>query len=101
MSGHLTIEERIYLVKKYYLNEKSDIHLRIKWPNDHSNSKPPIDKTIRYLIEKFEKTGSVLDDNVGNTGQPFTAITTENVENVSQIIEKTPKSPPEKVFWYR
>jgi biotin-(acetyl-CoA carboxylase) ligase len=46
MSGHLTIEECIYLVKEYYLNEKSDIHLRMKWPNDLSNSKPPIDKTI-------------------------------------------------------
>ncbi len=66
MSGHLTIEERIYLVKEYYLNEKSNILLRRKWPKDHPNRKPPTDKTIRCLIEKFD---GIMDDKIWIMGE--------------------------------
>lgn len=41
-------------------------------------------------MDKFERTGSVLDDNEGRTGRPVTVNTPENVERVRELYEREP-----------
>ncbi|GFX97873.1 uncharacterized protein TNCV_4905241 [Trichonephila clavipes] len=55
-------------------------------------SKGPDAKTIRTLFAKFQRTGSVTDDLVGNVGCKQTAVTPQNVATVSRIIQQSPTS---------
>ncbi|GFV09631.1 uncharacterized protein TNCV_2937421, partial [Trichonephila clavipes] len=52
----------------------------------------PDAKTIRTLFAKFQRTGSVTDDLVGNVGRKQTAVTPQNVATVSGIIQQNPMS---------
>ena len=44
------------------------------------------------LIQKFEQTGSVLDDRVGKTGHPTTAATEKNIDVVQHILKFQPET---------
>ena len=42
------------------------------------------------MIEKFERTGSVLDDSESKTGRPVTVTTPETVETVRELYQEEP-----------
>ena len=44
------------------------------------------------LIQKFEQTGSVLDDRVGKTGHPTTAAPEKNIDVVQHILKFEPET---------
>ncbi|GBM44771.1 hypothetical protein AVEN_164927-1 [Araneus ventricosus] len=49
-------------------------------------------KNIRKLFAKFEQTGSVDDNRVGNVGPRETVVTPENVAKVSGIVQQNPRN---------
>ena len=48
------------------------------------------------MIEKFERTGSVLDDNESRTGRPVTVTTPQTVERVKALYEDSPTTSQRK-----
>ncbi|GBN30755.1 hypothetical protein AVEN_126500-1 [Araneus ventricosus] len=52
---------------------------------------------VRLPFAKFQRTGSVTDDLVGNVGRQQTAVTPENVATVSGIIQQNPMSSVRRI----
>ncbi|GBM37393.1 hypothetical protein AVEN_28345-1 [Araneus ventricosus] len=54
-------------------------------------------KTIRKLFVKFERTGSVDDNRVGNVGPRQTVVTPENVAKISGIVQQNPRNTVRRI----
>ncbi len=87
---------RIFIVREYYLNNKSIILVQRKFKKEFNCRTAPCFNMISNLIKKFEETGSALDDLSGNVGRPATPITLENIEKVRKIMEKSPNKSTRK-----
>ncbi|GFX86700.1 uncharacterized protein TNCV_1408981 [Trichonephila clavipes] len=87
-----SIEERVFLVLEYHRLQESPTATRRSFQARFSVPKGPEAKTIRSLFAKFQRTGSVTDDLVGNVGRKQTAVTPQNVATVSGIIQQNPMS---------
>ncbi|GBN62572.1 hypothetical protein AVEN_256804-1 [Araneus ventricosus] len=48
----------------------------------------PSDNAIKALFEKFERTGNVNDDRIGNVGRPRSAFTESNDVAVQQVMRQ-------------
>ncbi|GBL98188.1 hypothetical protein AVEN_268274-1 [Araneus ventricosus] len=53
-------------------------------------------KPFARLFAKFERTGSVDDNRVGNVGPRKTVVTPENVAKVSGIVQQNPRNTQEE-----
>ncbi|GBO21570.1 hypothetical protein AVEN_148390-1 [Araneus ventricosus] len=87
-----SIEQRVFLVLEYHRLERSPTTTRRCFQKRFNVSKGPDAKTIRKLLAKFERTGSVDDNRVGNVGPRQTVITPENVAKVSGIVPQNRKN---------
>ncbi|GBM08148.1 hypothetical protein AVEN_214478-1 [Araneus ventricosus] len=87
-----SIEQRVFLVLEYHRLERSPTATRCNFQKRFNVPKGPDAKTIRKLFAKFERTGSVDDNPVGNVGPRQTAVTPENVAKVSGIVQQNPKN---------
>ncbi|GFY36400.1 DUF4817 domain-containing protein [Trichonephila clavipes] len=74
-----SIEERVFLVLEYHRLQESPTATRRSFQTRFNVLKGPDAKTIRTLFAKFQRTGSVTDDLVGNVGRKQTAVTPQNV----------------------
>ncbi|GFT00104.1 uncharacterized protein TNCV_1672401 [Trichonephila clavipes] len=89
-----SIQERVFLVLEYHrrVPQESPTATRRSFQARFNVPKGPDAKTIRTLFAKFQRTGSVTDDLVGNVGRKQTAVTPQNVATVSGIIQQNPMS---------
>ncbi|GFV10512.1 uncharacterized protein TNCV_4409931 [Trichonephila clavipes] len=87
-----SIEERVFLVLEYHRLQESPTATRRSFQARFNVPKGPDAKTIRTLFAKFQRTGCVTDDLVGNVGRKQTAVTPQNVATVSGIIQQNPMS---------
>jgi transposase len=83
-------EQRVFILKEYYLSQKHPETVRRRFRKEYNTKDAPHRNTITNLIEKFERTGSVQDDKSGNVGRPSTASTSENVEKLEAMFERSP-----------
>ncbi|GBM80833.1 hypothetical protein AVEN_219580-1 [Araneus ventricosus] len=92
-----SIEQSVFLVLEYHRLEPSptatrrSFQKRFNVPNGHDA------KTIRKLFAKFERTGSVDDNRVGNVGPKQTVVTPENVAQVSGIVQQNPRNTVRRI----
>ncbi|GBM05868.1 hypothetical protein AVEN_11801-1 [Araneus ventricosus] len=92
-----SIEQRVFLVLEYRRLKESPTATRRSFQARFNVPKGPDAKTILTLFAKFQRTGSVTDDLVGNVGRQQTAVTPENVATVSGIIQQNPMSSVRKI----
>lgn len=83
-------EERIFLVKAYYKYGESQAEALRKWSTAFKNKEKPSTTTVTKLIDKFERTGSVLDDVEARKSKPKTSRTPELLERVKQVVQEEP-----------
>ncbi|GBO34110.1 hypothetical protein AVEN_196118-1, partial [Araneus ventricosus] len=88
-----TLEQR----GEYHRLKESPTATRRSFQARFNVPKGPDAKTIRTLFAKFQRTGSVTDDLVGNVGRQQTAVTPENVATVSGIIQQNPMSSVRRI----
>ena len=97
--GHLQVKmsrysvpERIALVKFYYANNNSPIAAQRKFATEFKlKTTGPSVLTINNLIRKFERTGSVGDDSVGNVGRQKSVKTPENIQKTRAVFQTSPR----------
>ncbi|GBM80583.1 hypothetical protein AVEN_83648-1 [Araneus ventricosus] len=92
-----SIEQHVFLVLEYHRLKESPTATRRSFQARFNVPKGPDAKTIRTLFAKFQRTGSVTDDLVGNVGRQQTAVTPENVATVSGIIQQNPMSSVRRI----
>lgn len=80
-----TREERIFMVKRYYIDGCSGV---INAWNDEFDSQPPSRQQIRRTALKFENEGSIVD--APRSGRPRSARTPDNMERVATALVETP-----------
>ena len=88
MSHWLTLEERKFVLKKYWKTENAQDVIR-DWCL-HFSTDPPTRLTIYRIRDKFEETGSVTD--TPRSGRP-TMCTKRNVDTVSEAYARSPQKP--------
>ncbi|GBM67502.1 hypothetical protein AVEN_73649-1 [Araneus ventricosus] len=81
------IEQRVFLVVEYHRLERFPSATRRSFQKLFNVPKGPDAKTIHKLFAKFERTGSVNDNRVGNVRPKRTGITPENVAKVSGFVQ--------------
>ncbi|GBN93261.1 hypothetical protein AVEN_80066-1 [Araneus ventricosus] len=77
--------------------ERSPTATRRSFQKRFNAPKGPDAKTIRKLFAKFERTGSVNDNRVGNVGLRQTVVTCENVAKVSGIVQQNPRNTVRRI----
>ncbi|GBM00765.1 hypothetical protein AVEN_150926-1 [Araneus ventricosus] len=87
-----SIEQRVFLVLEYHRLERSPMATRRSFQKRFNVPKGPDAKTIRKLFAKFERTGSVDDNRVGNVGPRQIAVTPENIAKVSGMVQQNPRN---------
>ncbi|GBN55512.1 hypothetical protein AVEN_124821-1 [Araneus ventricosus] len=92
-----SIEQRVYLVLEYHRLKRSPTAARHSFQKQFNVPKGPDTKTIRKLFAKFERTGSVGDNRVGNVGPRQTAVTSENVAKVSAFFQQNPRNTVRRI----
>lgn len=60
--NNLNIDERIKIVKYYYTCRENIEAALDRWSAEFKNRPKPSHETVREVIERFNKTGGVLDD---------------------------------------
>ncbi|GBL89446.1 hypothetical protein AVEN_87796-1 [Araneus ventricosus] len=85
-------EQRVFLVLEYHRLERSPTATRRSFRKRFYVPKGLDAPTIRKLFAKFERTGSVDDNRVGNVGSRQTVDTPENVAKVSGIVQQNPRN---------
>ncbi|GBN05194.1 hypothetical protein AVEN_143024-1 [Araneus ventricosus] len=74
----LSLEQRIFLVLEYHRLEHSCVQTRRSFQRRNDVRSGPSDSAIKALFEKFERTGNVNDDRIGNVDRPRSANTESN-----------------------
>ncbi|GBN10117.1 hypothetical protein AVEN_214030-1 [Araneus ventricosus] len=78
----LSSEQRIFHVLEYHRLKHSCVETRRRFQRRSDVKRGPSDNAIKALLEKFERTGNVTDDRIGNVVEPRSAITESNVDAV-------------------
>ncbi|GBL99160.1 hypothetical protein AVEN_64148-1 [Araneus ventricosus] len=86
-----SIEQRVSLVLEYHRLRPSPMATRCSFQKRFNVPKRPNAKTIHKIFAKFERTGNVDDNRVGNVGPRQTVVTPENVAKVSGIVQQNPR----------
>ena len=86
------------IVQLYFELGKSITAVIRRMKKDHSIKEIPSRHQIRRIVKKFQQYGTVLDRRTDNTGRPRAARSADNVEQVRQIVEETPRSSVRKVL---
>ena len=81
-----SIQQRIWIIKHKYLL-KFPISIQRSWKTEFK-TEPPTSKTIKFLFDKWERTGSVQNEQ--SPGRPKTITTTETKEIVKKHFEEKP-----------
>ncbi|GBN16286.1 hypothetical protein AVEN_66613-1 [Araneus ventricosus] len=87
-----SIEQRVFLVLEYHRIEHSPTATRRSFQKQFNVPKGPDAKNIFKPFAKFERTGSVDYNRVGNVGPRQTVVTSENVAKVYGIVQQIPRN---------
>lgn len=90
MTNEYSREDRIFLVKNYYRCQGNVTETLRKWSTQFKNRPKPSYSTLKNLIEKFERTGMVVDDIANRKNKPKTSRTPEILKEVKAIMEEEP-----------
>ncbi|GBM51052.1 hypothetical protein AVEN_123867-1 [Araneus ventricosus] len=82
----LSLEQRIFLVLDYHRLERSCVQTRRSFKRRYDVRRGSSDNAIKALFKKFERTGNVNDDRIGNVGRPRSSVTESNAVTVQQVI---------------
>lgn len=86
----LTKEQRIFLLKRWWMSEKSLHAVNVAFRREFPNDDIPSRQTIYRLSEKFDETGSV--DDLPRSGRPKSVTKEENIQIVSENFRVTPQT---------
>ena len=86
MPRKLTLEERKFILKRYWKTENAQDVIR-DW-NHYFNTDPPTRLAIYKLRDKFDDTGSVAD--ASRSGRP-SVCTEQNLATVAEAYGRSPK----------
>ncbi|CAF4255107.1 unnamed protein product [Rotaria sordida] len=89
MPRSLTNEQRIFLVKQWWISGKTRV-VNEAFQAEFPDTKIPTRQTIYQLAKKFDETGSVED--APRSGRPRTVRTEENMERVSETFLLHPQT---------
>ncbi|GBM93016.1 hypothetical protein AVEN_219830-1 [Araneus ventricosus] len=78
----LFLEHRIFIVLEYHRMEHSYVQTRRSFQRRFDVRRGSSDNAIKALFEKFERTGNVNDNRIGNVGRPRSAITESNADAI-------------------
>lgn len=92
-----SLEERVFIVLEYHRLNHSPIATKRSFQVRFGVQKGPAEKTIRELFKKFQQTGSVTDDLVGNVGPKHSVVTSTNATTIAAAIEKNPNKSVRKL----
>ncbi|GBL96723.1 hypothetical protein AVEN_111859-1 [Araneus ventricosus] len=92
-----SIKQRVFLVLEYHRLERSPTATIRSFQERFNVPKGPDAKTIRNLFAKFERTGSVGDNLVGNVEPRQTVVTPENVSKVPGIVQQNPRNTVRRI----
>lgn len=94
---HYPIEDRVFIVQSYYKSDKNITETLRKWSSRHKNRPKPHVTTVKRLLEKFERTGSVADDPGERSNRPNTVRTPEIIEQAKNIMKREPSLSTRKL----
>ncbi|GBM82914.1 hypothetical protein AVEN_230479-1 [Araneus ventricosus] len=78
----LSLEQRIFLVLEYHRLKHSCVQTRCSSQRKFDVRRGLSDNAIKPLFEKFERTGNLNDDGIGNASRPSSAVTQSNSDAV-------------------
>lgn len=84
------MEERVTIVKTHYKYGESFVETVRKLRGTFGRRNAPREATVRRLVQKFEQTGSVVDNK--RIGRPRTSRSAENIAAVSDSVIECPKT---------
>ncbi|GBM52951.1 hypothetical protein AVEN_111306-1 [Araneus ventricosus] len=93
----LSLEQRIFLVLEHHRLEHSCFQTRRSFQRRSDVRRGPSYNAIKALFEKFERTGNVNDDRIGNVGRPRSAVTESKADVVQQVILQQPRTSVRRV----
>lgn len=85
-----SIEDRVFLAITYYERQHNITETLRGWSTKHKNRAKPATTTVKALIQRFERTGSVADDKDLLKTAERTARTPDNIDAVKDAIEENP-----------
>ena len=94
---HYSIQDRVFLVQSYYKSNDSLSETLRKWSSRNKNRPKPDPKTVKRLVDKFERTGSVADDPGDRANRSNTARTPEIIEKAKEIMKREPSLSTRKL----
>ncbi len=83
-----SVNERTKIPESYFSTKSVVLTQRAFW-RQFPRRKVPCRKTITNTAEKFRKTGSVGNDNQGNSRQQVTARTPANIQAVREPLQQS------------
>ena len=86
----LTTERRTFIIENY-LSTNSYNAVIAAFRIEFSMRQPPHVTTIRRLLQKFHRLGTVQNQNPGNSGRNRTARTPKNIALVQQALAENPR----------
>ncbi|GBO27280.1 hypothetical protein AVEN_141539-1 [Araneus ventricosus] len=95
-----SLEQRIFLVLEYQHVEQSCVQSRRTLQRRFHVRRGSSDNAINAMFEKFERTGNVNDDRIGNIGRPRNAVTESNADTVQQVIRLQPRTSVRSFAFY-
>jgi hypothetical protein len=87
-----SLSDRIFIVKNWYSSGESPAVMMRKWSSAFKNRDKPSANTVKALIAKFEKIGTVADDTDSMKTKAKSARTPENVSTSREILDSEPST---------
>ena len=87
--SHLSDDVKVLLVKWYYQNNDSVVKVQRTYKKHFGVKRAPTRTTIKRVIEKFEKEGSIKES--GHTGAPKSVRNTENIQRLREKLSENPR----------
>jgi len=88
MAERKPIDARIWVTLCYHTT-KNALEVVRQFKQAFPDKKPPDDKTVKRIYEKFLETGSVQDNLKGRAGRPTSVVTDTMIATVEQFFKNT------------
>ncbi|XP_054160040.1 uncharacterized protein LOC128958250 [Oppia nitens] len=89
---YYTTEEKVFIVKQYYLNQESPTEVIRKFKSEFGRNSTLSPSSVLRIIQKFNASGSVLDDPLHQKGRKPVVTDPETVEEVRQLFDEFPQT---------
>ena len=86
----LTTQQRIYVVTEF-TRTNSITSVQRSFAAVFPGRRPPTDKTIKKLMQKFQDRGTVENQNAGRSGRRRSTWTPQNIDLIEQALLNNPR----------